>query len=781
MADDASMLIDGNSLTYRAFFALPTDMATASGQVTNAVFGFTSMLINLLRDHQPDARRRGLRPARADVPPRAGRRPTRPTARPRPTSCASRWAWSARWSRRCGIPIIERAGLRGRRHHRHARHRRPATAGDDVSSSPATATAYQLVEDPHIKVLYNRRGVSDYALYDEAGIEERTGVPPTLYVAVRRAAGRPVRQPARRARRGREDRGQADQHLRRPRRHLRPPRRADARSCGRTWPSTRRRSGSNAERDGAASATSPLDVDLDDLRLGSRRPRRGAPALRLPRVPHAVRAAGRGARRPTASAPRAGDGEVLEAEVTRSPTPADAVALLDGAGARATTPLARRGGVGRAPRAAARSTGLALVTDGDGGEVALAAARRCSTTPSVRDALRGAARRRRPAARGARRQAAHAGAARQLDVDVRTLAPRHRARRLPARPGRVPLPPRRAAAPLRQPRAARPTARRAEGQLDLDGDGASTPRRRTARRRPGRRPPDRAAARRRSTPRACARSTTTSRSRSSRVLARMEARRRRRRRRRARARCNDQLDRRVRPAARSRSGRTPGEEFNVNSTPQLREILFDELGPGARRRRRRPATPPTPRRSRSSPASTRSSSTCCATARSRSCARPTATGLLAEVGADGRIHATFNQTVARTGRLSLRRSPTCTTSRCAREEGRAFRKAFVPAPGCELLVADYNQIELRCIAHLAEDPGLIAAFDVRPATSTPRPRRGSSASSPTTSRSSSGRRRRWCPTAWPTAWRPTASASGSTSPPTRRPRSSTPTSRRSRR
>src|SRR5215213_67880 len=49
------LLLDGNSLTYRAFFALPTDMATASGQVTNAVFGFTSMLINLLRDHQPTA------------------------------------------------------------------------------------------------------------------------------------------------------------------------------------------------------------------------------------------------------------------------------------------------------------------------------------------------------------------------------------------------------------------------------------------------------------------------------------------------------------------------------------------------------------------------------------------------------------------------------------------------------------------------------------------------------------------------------------------------------
>jgi DNA polymerase-1 len=48
------LLLDGNSLTYRAFFALPTDMATASGQVTNAVFGFTSMLLNLARDQQPD-------------------------------------------------------------------------------------------------------------------------------------------------------------------------------------------------------------------------------------------------------------------------------------------------------------------------------------------------------------------------------------------------------------------------------------------------------------------------------------------------------------------------------------------------------------------------------------------------------------------------------------------------------------------------------------------------------------------------------------------------------
>jgi DNA polymerase-1 len=48
------MTLDGNSLAYRAFFALPTDMATASGQVTNAVFGFASMLSNLLKEHRPD-------------------------------------------------------------------------------------------------------------------------------------------------------------------------------------------------------------------------------------------------------------------------------------------------------------------------------------------------------------------------------------------------------------------------------------------------------------------------------------------------------------------------------------------------------------------------------------------------------------------------------------------------------------------------------------------------------------------------------------------------------
>ena len=48
-------LLDGHSLAYRAFYALPSDLSTSSGLVTNAVFGFTSMLIKLLQDERPDA------------------------------------------------------------------------------------------------------------------------------------------------------------------------------------------------------------------------------------------------------------------------------------------------------------------------------------------------------------------------------------------------------------------------------------------------------------------------------------------------------------------------------------------------------------------------------------------------------------------------------------------------------------------------------------------------------------------------------------------------------
>jgi DNA polymerase-1 len=69
----------------------------------------------------------------------------------------------------------------------------------------------------------------------------------------------------------------------------------------------------------------------------------------------------------------------------------------------------------------------------------------------------------------------------------------------------------------------------------------------------------------------------------------------------------------------------------------------------------------------------------------------------------------LNQTVASTGRISAE-SPNLQNIPLRTPGGREFRRAFIPAEGCELLVADYSQIELRLLAHLAQDPGLIEAF-----------------------------------------------------------------------
>ncbi|MGH8988145.1 MAG: DNA polymerase, partial [Acidimicrobiales bacterium] len=72
-------------------------------------------------------------------------------------------------------------------------------------------------------------------------------------------------------------------------------------------------------------------------------------------------------------------------------------------------------------------------------------------------------------------------------------------------------------------------------------------------------------------------------------------------------------------------------------------------------------------------------------------------------------HASFRQTVARTGRISSER-PNLHNIPTRRETGSQFRRAFVPEPGCRFLVADYDQVELRVIAHLSGDPGLVQAF-----------------------------------------------------------------------
>ncbi|HET7072201.1 MAG TPA: DNA polymerase I [Nocardioides sp.] len=90
--------------------------------------------------------------------------------------------------------------------------------------------------------------------------------------------------------------------------------------------------------------------------------------------------------------------------------------------------------------------------------------------------------------------------------------------------------------------------------------------------------------------------------------------------------------------------------------------------------------------------------------------RQTIEGLLKTVQADGRIHTTFNQTIAATGRLSST-EPNLQNIPIRTEEGRRIREGFVVGKGYDcLMTADYSQIEMRIMAHLSEDAGLIEAF-----------------------------------------------------------------------
>jgi DNA polymerase-1 len=153
-----------------------------------------------------------------------------------------------------------------------------------------------------------------------------------------------------------------------------------------------------------------------------------------------------------------------------------------------------------------------------------------------------------------------------------------------------------------------------------------------------------------------------------------------------------------------------GVEFNLNSTPQLRHVLFEKL------------QLPVLKKGKTGP------STDADVLEELAAMGHTVPRLLLEYRevskllstyletlprqvnpATGRIHTSFNQIGAATGRLSST-DPNLQNIPVRSARGEAIRRGFVPRDGCRFVVADYSQIELRLLAHLSEDPAFVEAF-----------------------------------------------------------------------
>jgi DNA polymerase-1 len=172
-------LIDGNSLLYRAFFALPTTLATTDGRVTNAVYGFTSMLIRLLREEKPDAIVVAF-----DLPGKTFRHEAyehykahRPET---PNELVSQMPLARQVLDALAIPVVEKEGFEaddvlG------TLARRAAAEGDEVMIVTGDRDAFQLI-DEHVRVMTTRKGISDIVVYDRDGVVERYGIPPERVV-----------------------------------------------------------------------------------------------------------------------------------------------------------------------------------------------------------------------------------------------------------------------------------------------------------------------------------------------------------------------------------------------------------------------------------------------------------------------------------------------------------------------------------------------------------------------------------------------------------------------
>jgi len=152
-------------------------------------------------------------------------------------------------------------------------------------------------------------------------------------------------------------------------------------------------------------------------------------------------------------------------------------------------------------------------------------------------------------------------------------------------------------------------------------------------------------------------------------------------------------------------------EVNLGSPKQLQEVLFDQLGMPRTKRTKTGYT--TDAEALQWLYATTEHPFLEALLRHRDVSklRQSVEGLQKTAGPDGRIHTTYSQTVAATGRLSSA-DPNLQNIPIRTEQGRRIRECFVVGSGFEtLLTADYSQIEMRIMAHLSEDAGLIAAFN----------------------------------------------------------------------
>src|SRR2546421_795549 len=169
-------LIDGPSLVYRAFFALPETIATSRGVPTNAIFGFASMLVKILTEYGPrttlavwDAGMSGREEVSSDY--KAGRRE-------RPDLLAEQWPHMQ--------PLVEAFGYRNIKVPGYEADdviatlaRRAREQGIDAMIVTGDRDTFQLVEDG-VRVMATSRGITETKVYDRNAVIERYGIPPEL-------------------------------------------------------------------------------------------------------------------------------------------------------------------------------------------------------------------------------------------------------------------------------------------------------------------------------------------------------------------------------------------------------------------------------------------------------------------------------------------------------------------------------------------------------------------------------------------------------------------------